>query len=190
VTELPSPAKPVQLLPPIVEIAGDSHAHLVDRLVALGAEIGYPVSFSPGTVQPDGSCDHHTRTIRIANRLSANGWLTALIHELSHALVRLTRTDSDQALDYAQEELIVESVAFCCCQTVGLDTSANSIPYLASWAEPASLEVLEQTADLTSRLADRIEHALLDACEQPGPLGVHESDPATDVADGRTVLAA
>ena len=42
-----------------------------------------------------------------------------------------------------------------------LDCSANSIPYLASWAEQASLEVLEQTAQLTGRLAARIESALL-----------------------------
>jgi hypothetical protein len=60
-----------------------------------------------------------------------------------------------------QGELIAESVAFCCCQTVGLDTSANSIPYLTTWAEQASLEVLEQTAALTGRLADRIEGVLL-----------------------------
>jgi antirestriction protein ArdC len=190
VTELPPPAKPVPLSPPCAEIAGDSHAHLVNRLVVLASVIGYPVSFTAGTVQPDGSCDHRTRRITIAERLSANGRLATLIHELSHALVRLTPTDSDQALDYAQEELVVESVAFCCCQTVGLDTSANSIPYLASWAESASLDVLEQTAALTSRLADRIECALLEVCEQPGSLGVDESQPATGAAGGHMVLAA
>ncbi len=65
------------------------------------------------------------------------------------------------ALDYAQGELIAESVAWCCGQTVGLDSSANSIPYLASWAESASLDVLEHTAALTGRLATRIEAALL-----------------------------
>ena len=53
-------------------------------------------------------------------------------------------------------------MAWTCGQTVGLDASANSIPYLASWAEQASLEVLERAAALTGRLADRIEQALLD----------------------------
>ena len=52
-------------------------------------------------------------------------------------------------------------MAWTCCQTVGLDTSANSIPYLASWAEQASLDVLERAAALTGRLADRIERALI-----------------------------
>jgi len=55
--------------------------------------------------------------------------------------------------------------------TVALDTSENSIPYLASWAESASLDVLEQTAKLTDRLARRIEHALLaePSALEPGP---------------------
>jgi hypothetical protein len=52
-------------------------------------------------------------------------------------------------------------VAWSCCQTIGLDTTANSIPYLTSWAESAEIEVLEQTAALTDRLCDRIESALL-----------------------------
>ena len=51
-----------------------------------------------------------------------------------------------------------------------MDTSANSIPYLASWAEQASLEVLEQTAAITGRLAQRIEDALV-------------ADPATEAGD-------
>jgi antirestriction protein ArdC len=86
--------------------------------------------------------------------------LATLIHELSHALVGL---EPDATLTYAQEEIVVESIAWSCCQTVGLDTSTNSIPYLASWAEQVSLEVLEQTAAITGRLAQRIEDALLAA---------------------------
>ena len=80
-------------------------------------------------------------------------------HELAHALVA-EDPDAPQ-LSYAQGELIAESAAFSCAQTIGLDCSANSIPYLASWAKGASLEVLEQTAVLTGRLADRIDAALL-----------------------------
>ncbi len=74
-------------------------------------------------------------------------------------------------LTYAQEELVVGSVTFCCCQTVGLDTSANSIRYLTSWAESASLDALEQTAERTARLSDRIEAVLVadPAAAQPAP---------------------
>ena len=105
---------------------------------------------------------------RGGHRLAPNGRLATLIHELSHAPVGL---EPDAKLTYAQEEIVVESIAWSCCQTVGLDTSTNSIPYLASWAEQASLEVLEQTAAITGRLAQRIEDALLAAA------GADEADP-------------
>jgi len=158
VTELPPPATPAPLQVPIAEIRGDSHEDLIANLIDLAGEIGYTVSISD-TGRADGTCNSKTRRIAIAQRLEANGRLAALIHELAHALVAI---DADApTLDYAQGELVAESVAWCCADTVDLDTSANSIPYLASWAENASLEVLEQTAAMTSRLAGRIETALL-----------------------------
>jgi hypothetical protein len=158
VAPLPPPAKPVPLTAPIAEIAGDSHQHLFAGITRLAGELGYTVCVCD-TGPADGTCNRKTHEIKIAERLSPNGRLAAGIHELSHALVG----SDEQApkLSYAQEELVVESVAFCCCQTVGLDTTANSIPYLTSWAESASLEVLEQTIELTARLADRIDAVLV-----------------------------
>jgi hypothetical protein len=108
----------------------------------------------------------------IAERLAGNARLATLIHELGHAL--LASEQQDTKLSYAQEELVVESIAFCCCEAVGLDTSADSIPYLASWAESASREVLEQTAKLTDRHARRIEHALL---AEPAAIEPRERQP-------------
>jgi antirestriction protein ArdC len=167
VAELPPPARPAPLEPPIAEIRGSSHEDLIANLVGLALDIGYTVTFGD-TGAADGLCNAKTKRIAVAERLEANGRLAALIHELAHALVA---EDPDAPrLDYAQGELIAESVAFSCCQTTGLDTSGNSIPYLTSWAQDASLEVLEQTAALTGRLCDRIEGALLadPAGLQPG----------------------
>jgi hypothetical protein len=178
VAELPPPAKPVPLRPPIEEITGDSHKKLFAAVVSLAGEIGYRVTVCD-TGLADGTCNRQTRQIKVADRLASNGRLVAGIHELAHAFVGDDQ-DAPQ-LTYAQEELVVESVAWSCCQTVGLDTSANSIPYLASWAEQASLEVLEQTAAITGRLAQRIEDALL--ADPPTEAGDEQSDnPAAPVA--------
>jgi antirestriction protein ArdC len=180
VAELPPPARPVPLEPPIAEIRGNSHEDLIAELVKLAGEVGYTVVFG-NTGAADGLCNAKSQQIAVAERLEANGQLAALIHELAHALVA---EDPDAPrLDYAQGELIAESVAFSCCHTVGLDTSANSIPYLTSWAEDASLEVLEQTAALTSRLADRIEGVLLadPAGLQPGDQEVVDAPEAVAV---------
>ena len=180
VAELPPPAQPAPLQAPIAEIRGDSHEDLIAELVALANEIGYTVTFAD-TGPADGVCDSHDKRIAVAERLQPNGRLVALIHELAHAL--FAEDPDAPRLDYAQGELIAESVAFCACQTVGLDTSANSIPYLTSWAEQASLEVLEQTAALTGRLADRIEAVLLadPAGLQPGDQQVIDASEAVAV---------
>ena len=85
------------------------------------------------------------------------------MHELAHALIPLV--DQQPVLSYAEEELVVESVAWCVCDTAGLDTSANSIPYLTSWSATASLEVLQQTAELVDRLAREIEAPVLAALD-------------------------
>jgi antirestriction protein ArdC len=180
VAELPPPARPVALEPPIAEIGGDSHEDLIANLVGLADEVGYTVVFGD-TGAADGLCNATQKRIAVAERLAANGQLAALIHELAHALVA---DDPDAPrLDYAQGELVAESVAFSCCQTIGLDTTANSIPYLTSWAQDASLEVLEQTAALTSRLADRIEGVLLadPAGLQPGDQEVVDASEAVAV---------
>ncbi len=73
-------------------------------------------------------------------------------------------------------------MAFGCAQSVGLDTSANSIPYLATWAEKASLEVLEHTAAIIDRLAARIEAALLAEASTPEPADRPLIDAAQPVA--------
>ena len=162
VQELPPPATPAPLTVPIAEIHGDSHHELLPRLAALSAELGY--TFSVGDAgEADGHCDTKAKAIVVAERLDPNGRVLAGIHELSHALV--AEDEEAPKLTYAQGELIAESVAWCCCQNAGLDSSANSIPYLTSWAERADLGVLEQTAALTSRLADRIEATLLSTAQ-------------------------
>jgi antirestriction protein ArdC len=159
VDPLPPPATPAPLQPPIAAITGDTLAHLLTPLTELSRSIGYRVEHH-ALNGPEGSCNPKTQQIAIENSLSANGQVAALIHELAHALVHVDRHDDDPTLSYAQEELVVESVAWSVCGVVGLDTSPNSIPYLAAWSQNTDLAILEQTAQLIDRLANRIEDAL------------------------------
>jgi hypothetical protein len=67
------------------------------------------------------------RRIEVADRLAANGRVSVLVHELAHALV-----GRDAGLAKQHEELVVEAVAFIVCAGAGLDTSPDSVPYIAS----------------------------------------------------------
>ncbi len=52
-------------------------------------------------------------------------------------------------------------MAYTVCGACGLDVADAAVPYLASWAEQAELETIEQTAKLIDRLARCIEDPLL-----------------------------
>jgi antirestriction protein ArdC len=167
VAELPPPAVPAPLDPPVMEqIRGDSHADGLADLQTLAAGLGCELQIAD-TGRADGIYHRDSRRIEISDRLEPNGQLAAGIHEIGHALVAVD--ELAPKLTYAEEELIVESVAYCVCQTLGLATDANSIPYLASWAEAADPEILERAAALTSRLADTIEAAMLRPAVEADP---------------------
>ena len=108
-----------------------------------------------GCYEPD------TGRITIDSGLSANAKVKTRCHELAHALIRRERHDDDPELDYAGEELVVESIAYTCVGALGIRSDGYWVPYLASWAEASDLDVLEQTAGLIDRLASRIENAVL-----------------------------
>ena len=160
VDPLPPPAEPVPLDPPIVALEGDDLAWAWPALVELGAEIGSVVVVKPLPRGCGGSYDTSTRAIAINDAASFNQRVKTLVHELGHALVRAEPADDETPMSYDEEELVVESVAFTVCGSLGIDTSGYSIPYLASWSEDAELQTIERAAATIDRIARRIEEAL------------------------------
>ena len=167
VEPLPPPAEPAALDEPQPRLAGDSHGALFAGLVQFADSLGYAMRVEADRHGADGYCNRRERQIGIATALEPNARVATAVHELAHALVGR----EDVTLTYAQEELVVESIAYCVCDTLGLDASAASVPYLASWAESAELSVLEQTATLADKLARQIEDSLT-------PLESARDDPA------------
>ena len=97
VTELPPPATPSPLDPPIAPLHGDELAHLLVPLTSFAATIGYAVDVRR-LGGPEGVCRHRTGEIEVECSLEPNGQIAALLHELAHALVRVDRTDGDPQL--------------------------------------------------------------------------------------------
>ncbi|HEY1357061.1 MAG TPA: ArdC family protein [Thermoleophilaceae bacterium] len=151
--------EPAPLAPPHAPIEGDSHAHLLDSLQALARELGYTVEYRP-LDRAEGLCDRRQRRIRVAAQLAPNARVAVLVHELAHALV-----GREAGLTKALEELVVEAVAYVVCAGAGLDTSPDSVRYIASWGGDDTPEQLEQTAQLIDGLARRIERAVESATE-------------------------
>jgi antirestriction protein ArdC len=157
--DFPGGAAPLE--PPREPVEGDSLAWLFEPLCDFGELIGSPVRIEGGAAV--GSYDTKDRRIRVnpvGLGFSANAQIATTIHEEAHALVRLDREDDDPKLTYGEEEVIVECVAMAVCATVGLDTSADSVPYMAAWGTG---EEIERYAALVDRLAGRLEDAVASA---------------------------
>jgi antirestriction protein ArdC len=162
VDPLPAPAQPAVLEPPISPIDGDDLAWTLRPLAGVAAEVGYRVVTEPMSESVGGCCNPGERLIGLNEDSTINQRAKTLVHELSHMLIHSDDTDeSDESFNYAEEELIVEAVAFTVTASLGLDTSSFSIPYLASWSENAPLETIERAAETIDRLARRIEDAVL-----------------------------
>jgi N-terminal domain of anti-restriction factor ArdC len=128
VAELPPPAEPLPLDPPIHEVEGDELAWALDPLAALAGELGCSVAIEPMPVGRGGYYRRADRAIRLAAGKAPNHRAHTLIHELAHALVALElRNDSETAIawDYAQEELVVESVTYTVAGALGCASTAT-----------------------------------------------------------------
>lgn len=161
VEPLPPPAEPVPLDPPIVEIEGNELGGLLEvEIPNLAQEIGVDFAITTRVNTANGWWQPSTKTIRVVGDRSLNSQVATAVHELAHALCQLERQDGDPQLDYATEELVVESVAYTVTGALGIDISGFAIPYLASWAKE-DIAVIEGHAKLIDRLASRIEDALI-----------------------------
>jgi antirestriction protein ArdC len=166
VEPLPAPATPAPLDPPIVPLEGGELGWAWEPLVELAASVTCVVAVERLPERYDGYFLPGRRIISISDRHAINHQVSTLVHELGHLLLRAEREDEDYPFGYSGEELVVESVAYTVCGSLGLDTSSNSIPYMASWAEQASMDTIESAAATIDRVPKRIEDYVL-SC-QPG----------------------
>jgi antirestriction protein ArdC len=83
-----------------------------------------------------------------------NAEVRVLVHELAHA-------HGVTYKDYSREdaEVIVETAAVIVCGSLGLDTSGESIPYIAGWGERGDLAAIKQHAETVDKIARELEAA-------------------------------
>ncbi len=152
--------EPPPLDPPGQPVSGDSHADLLMPLEAHAASLGYTVAYEPLEGRA-GYCSARESQIVVDAALPANGRVATLVHELAHA-----HGIDYQCFTHAEAELIVESVACIVCAGAGLDTSSESVPYLAGWNPEQAAERIQLLAGTIDEIARTIERAL-DADERP-----------------------
>jgi antirestriction protein ArdC len=138
---------------PVGDLAGDSFAGHLDRLVAWAEEQGLPVRFID-TGSANGWFDPKETTISIKDTNAPDEQLATLVHELIHWMgIGYDKYGRDEA------EMVTEAAACIVLLGIGLDAIAQSIEYVASWAklEPErALTLLEHS----EKAARQLETAL------------------------------
>ena len=108
----------------------------------------------------------------------------AAVHEIGHAVLhdreqdRLSTLTGDtegelpRAKDKNTMEVEAESVSYAVCQYYGIDTSANSIGYIAGWSKDKSLPELKASLDTITKtvngLITTIDKHFAEICKERG----------------------
>jgi hypothetical protein len=147
--------EPVPLHPPCEPIGGATHAHLLAPLQQLATELGYKTDPRPLDGRAEGWCDSQKKEIVVNVSLPANAQVRVLVHEIAHAL----------GIGYAdfgrrRAEVLVDTVTFVVCGSVGLDVSGSSVPYVAGWGEEGELDAIRGYAETIDKIARRIEDSV------------------------------
>jgi hypothetical protein len=147
--------EPVPLEPPSQPITGDSHAPLLDPLKHLAGELGFTVAHRSLDGSADGWCDVKQRQILVNAQLSRNAQVRVLVHEIAHALGVGYREHGR-----GRAEVIVDTVTYVVCGSLGLDTSGSSVAYVAGWGEDGAIDAIRGCAQTIDEIARRIEDSL------------------------------
>jgi antirestriction protein ArdC len=135
-------------------ITGDSHAEYLPKLKDYAHTLGVAVYEYGPTSAAQGFYDEKGKRIVISTELAPNGKVRTLIHELAHAH-GVTYKDYSRG----EAEVIVETAAVIVCGSLGLDTSGESIPYIASWGEDGDLDAIRKHAQTVDEIARKLEQA-------------------------------
>ena len=120
---------------------------------------GYSVSLHTRTPVEkwNGMTSWGDKAVLVADDLEPPQRLKTLLHEWAHVeLAHDTRVDLDRAV----KEVEAESVAYPLAQTVGLDSDAYSVPYIANWSAgdiDTVSAAAEQILTTTKRLVTTLE---------------------------------
>jgi hypothetical protein len=108
---------------------------------AFAESLGFTVSLESIPGATGGWCEQKARRIVVDAGQPANAQLRILIHETTHGL----------GVGYAEygrarAEVIVDTATVIALGAVGLDTSGETVPYIASWGETGALEAVTEFA--------------------------------------------
>ena len=105
----------------------------------------------------DGYFDLEHQDIAIRKGMSEVQTVSAVIHEMAHALLHNRTKDTEEKtpeISRSTEEVQAESISYAVCAYYGIATGDNSFGYIESWSKDKTLPELRESLEVISRTAD------------------------------------
>ncbi len=117
-----------------------------------------PITFENIPSSAKGYYNYEENRIAIQEGMSQEQTIKTAIHEVAHSLLdnKEAQAAKEQPVDRHDQEIRAESIAFCVCSRLGIDTSDYSFGYVASWSKDKSVKELTAYMDTIRTTAGQI----------------------------------
>lgn len=145
---------------PLPQLAHDLSGNVANYDVfmeALRRSSPVPISIEVMGGGMDGYFDLEHQDIAIRKGMSEVQTVSAVIHEMAHALLHNRTKDTEEKtpeISRSTEEVQAESISYAVCAYYGIATGDNSFGYIASWSKDKTLPELRESLEVISRTAD------------------------------------
>ncbi len=163
---------PEQVKSPVAELTGNVE-HYEAFMDALKLVSPVPIEMKPLRNDLDGFFSPSKQSITLREGMSEVQTVCAAVHEIAHSKLHNYAMQPDsQPKDSSTEEIEAESIAYTVCAYFGIETSANSFGYVATWSKDkdvkafrASLDTIRKTS---SELISGVDQHFKEICKERG----------------------
>ena len=172
---------PERVQSPVTELTGNVE-HYEAFMEALRRISPVPIEMKPLSNDLDGFFSPSKQSITLRDGMSEVQTVCAAVHEIAHSKLHdYAKQPGSQPKDSSTEEIEAESIAYTVCAYFGIETSANSFGYVATWSKDKDLKAFKDSLDTirktSSELISGVEQQFKEICKECG-ISLEPAQPA------------
>ena len=172
---------PERVQSPVAELTGNVE-HYEAFMEALRRISPVPIEMKPLSNDLDGFFSPSKQSITLRDGMSEVQTVCAAVHEIAHSeLHDYAKQPDSQPKDSNTEEIEAESITYTVCAYFGIETSANSFGYVATWSKDKDLKAFKDSLDTirktSSELISGVEQQFKEICKERG-ISLEPAQPA------------
>ena len=172
---------PERVQSPVAELTGNVE-HYEAFMESLRRISPVPIEMKPLSNDLDGFFSPSKQSITLRDGMSEVQTVCAAVHEIAHSKLHdYAKQPGSKPKDSNTEEIEAESIAYTVCAYFGIETSANSFGYVATWSKDKDLKAFKESLDTirktSSDLISGVEQQFKEICKERG-ISLEPAQPA------------